>query len=85
MHSSPASHRFLPLRSKYFPLHPVLKHTQSIFFPWCERTAPSKNYKLIITKNSDAFLCTISISRYSDCITFAAHVFTIIMFTSVSI
>jgi len=31
MHSSPASHRFLPLRSKYFPQEPVL--SQSVMFP----------------------------------------------------
>jgi hypothetical protein len=35
--SIPASHHFLPLRSKYFPQHPVLKHSQCIFLPWCER------------------------------------------------
>jgi hypothetical protein len=26
-----ASHHFLPLRSKYSPEHPVLKHRQSVF------------------------------------------------------
>jgi len=31
VHSSPASCHFLPLRSKYFPQHPLLKHP--IFFP----------------------------------------------------
>jgi len=30
MQSSPASHKFLPLRSKYFPQHPDLKHPHSI-------------------------------------------------------
>jgi hypothetical protein len=33
MQSSPASRQLLPLRSKYSPQHPVLKHFQSIFFP----------------------------------------------------
>jgi len=33
MQSSPVSHHFLPLKSKYSPQHPVLKHPQSIFFP----------------------------------------------------
>jgi hypothetical protein len=31
--SPPASHHFLPLRSKYFPQHPVLKHPQCTFLP----------------------------------------------------
>jgi hypothetical protein len=29
----PASRHFLPLRSKYSPQYPVLKHLQSLFFP----------------------------------------------------
>jgi hypothetical protein len=33
MQSSPASHRFLPLRSKYSPQHPVLTHPQYMLFP----------------------------------------------------
>jgi len=33
MLSSPASCRFLALRSKFSPQHPVLKHPQSVFFP----------------------------------------------------
>jgi hypothetical protein len=36
--SSSASCHFLPLRSKYFPQHPVLEHPQSIFSPYCETT-----------------------------------------------
>jgi hypothetical protein len=32
MQSSAASCHFLPLRSKYSPQHPVLKHPQSIVF-----------------------------------------------------
>jgi hypothetical protein len=32
-----ASCHFIPLRSKYSPKHPVLKHPQSVLFPWCER------------------------------------------------
>jgi hypothetical protein len=37
MQSSPASCHFLPFRSKYPPQHPVLRHLQSIFLPYCER------------------------------------------------
>jgi hypothetical protein len=36
MQSSPASRHFLPLRSKCSQ-HPVLRHPQSMLFPWCER------------------------------------------------
>jgi len=32
MQSSPASHHFLPRRSKYSPQHPALRHPQSLFF-----------------------------------------------------
>jgi hypothetical protein len=34
MQSSPASRHFLPLRFKYSPQHPVLRHPQSLAFPW---------------------------------------------------
>jgi hypothetical protein len=34
---SPLSCYFLPLMSKYSPQHPVLKHPQSVFLPYCER------------------------------------------------
>jgi hypothetical protein len=37
MQSSPASHHFLPLKGKYSPQHPVLKHPQFVPFPYCER------------------------------------------------
>jgi hypothetical protein len=37
MQSSPASCHFLPLRSKYSPQHPVLRHHQSVSFPQDER------------------------------------------------
>jgi hypothetical protein len=33
MQFSPTSHHFIPLRSKYCPQHPVLKHPQSMFLP----------------------------------------------------
>jgi hypothetical protein len=33
MKFSSVSYHFLPLRSKYSPQHPVLKHPQSMFFP----------------------------------------------------
>jgi hypothetical protein len=31
MQSSPASRHFFPLRSKYSPQHPVLRHPQYVF------------------------------------------------------
>jgi hypothetical protein len=34
MQSSPASLHFLTLRSKYSPQPPVLRHPQSVFFPY---------------------------------------------------
>jgi hypothetical protein len=37
MQFSPNSCHFIPLRSKYSPKHPVLKHPQSKFFPLRER------------------------------------------------
>jgi hypothetical protein len=33
VHLSPLSRYFIPLRSKYSPQHPVLKHPQSVLFP----------------------------------------------------
>jgi hypothetical protein len=33
MQLSPASYHFIPLRSKYSPQHPVLKHPPSMFLP----------------------------------------------------
>jgi hypothetical protein len=33
MQFSPTSCHFIPLRSKYSPKRPALKHTQSMFFP----------------------------------------------------
>jgi hypothetical protein len=32
LHFPPTSCHFIPLRSKYPPQHPVLKHSQSMFF-----------------------------------------------------
>jgi hypothetical protein len=32
---SPFSRYFIPLRSKYSPQHPVLKHPHSMLFPQC--------------------------------------------------
>jgi hypothetical protein len=37
MQFSPTSYHFIPLRSKYSPQRPVLKHPQSMFLPWCQR------------------------------------------------
>jgi hypothetical protein len=33
---SPHSYHFIPLRSKYFPQYPVLRHPQSVLFPDCD-------------------------------------------------
>jgi hypothetical protein len=33
MQFPPISHHFFPLRFKYSPQHPVLKHPQSMFLP----------------------------------------------------
>jgi len=51
MQFSSASHHFRPLRSKYPPQHPVLKHPQSVFLPWCESpsfTPTQKTGKIIV-------------------------------------
>jgi hypothetical protein len=45
MQFSPAFCHFLPLRSKHFPQHPVLKHPQSIFFSWDKKDKVSHPYK----------------------------------------
>jgi hypothetical protein len=37
MQFSPVSHHFLPLRHKYSPQHPVLKHLPPVLFPYDER------------------------------------------------
>jgi hypothetical protein len=45
---SPFSRYFIPLRSKYSPQHPVLKHPQSVLFPLCYRpsfTAIQNNWQ----------------------------------------
>jgi hypothetical protein len=44
--SLPSRH-FIPLRSKYLPQHPVLKHPQSMFLPLCQRTCftPIQNHR----------------------------------------
>jgi hypothetical protein len=34
MQFSPPSRHLIPLRSKYPPQHPVLKHRQSMFLQW---------------------------------------------------
>jgi hypothetical protein len=33
MQLSPISYHFIPVRSKYSPQHPVLKHPQSMYLP----------------------------------------------------
>jgi hypothetical protein len=47
MQSSPTSRHYLPLRSKYSPQHPVLRHPQSTLLPKCERPsfAPIQNIR----------------------------------------
>jgi hypothetical protein len=35
--SSPLPCYLVPLRPKYSPQHPILKHPQSTFYPQCER------------------------------------------------
>jgi hypothetical protein len=37
MQFPPTSRHLISLRSKYSPQHPVLKHPQSVFLPWCQR------------------------------------------------
>ena len=37
MQSSPLPCHLVPLRPKYSPQHPILKHPQPMFFPQCER------------------------------------------------
>jgi hypothetical protein len=37
MQLSPSSHHSIPLWSKYSPLHPVPKHPQFMFLPYCQR------------------------------------------------
>jgi hypothetical protein len=41
MEISPFPYSLVPLRSKYSPQHPILKHPQSTFLPQCE--LPSVN------------------------------------------
>jgi hypothetical protein len=39
MQLSPPSRHFIPLRSKYSPQHPVLKHPKSVFLPQCYKVS----------------------------------------------
>jgi hypothetical protein len=43
--SSPSRHS-IPLWSKYSPQHPVLKHPQFMFLPYCQRETPYKGFAL---------------------------------------
>jgi hypothetical protein len=47
MQFSLTSRYFIPIRSKYSPKHPVLKHPQSMFFPKRERPGftPIQNHR----------------------------------------
>jgi hypothetical protein len=47
MQFPPISHHFISLRSKHSPQHPVLKHSQSMFLPSCQRPsfAPIQNHR----------------------------------------
>jgi hypothetical protein len=43
----PTSFHFVPIRSKYSPQHPILKHPRSVFPPLCQRSsfAPIQNHR----------------------------------------
>jgi hypothetical protein len=43
MQLSPPSRHSIPLWSKYPPQHPVLKHPQFMFLPYCQRDNTSQN------------------------------------------
>jgi hypothetical protein len=45
MQFSPISRHFIPLRSKYSPQHPDLKHPQSVFLSYNVRDEVSRPYK----------------------------------------
>jgi hypothetical protein len=36
---SPPFSYFIPPRFTYSPKHPVLRHLQSVFFPWCQKSS----------------------------------------------
>jgi hypothetical protein len=57
--SSPSSH-FIPLRSKYSQ-HPVLKHPQSMFHPYCQR--PSFTCKQNHGQNYNPVYCNVYVFR----------------------
>jgi hypothetical protein len=46
MQLSPTSYHFIPLRSKYYPQHPILKHLRFMFFPSCQETKFHTHTKL---------------------------------------
>jgi hypothetical protein len=45
-----ASCQIIPLRSKYYSQHPVLRHLQSVFFPSYDRPSftPTQTNKMIV-------------------------------------
>jgi hypothetical protein len=47
MQFSAFSRHLIPLRSKYPPQHPVLKHPQPMFLPQCQRPSftPIQNHR----------------------------------------
>jgi hypothetical protein len=47
MQFSPFTRHLIPLRSKYPPQHPVLKHPQSLFLPQCQKQnfTPIQNHR----------------------------------------
>jgi hypothetical protein len=47
MQFSPHSLHLIPPRSKYPPQHPVFKHSQSMFLPYCQRPSftPIQNHR----------------------------------------
>jgi hypothetical protein len=61
MQSSPASCHFLPLRSKYSPQHPVLKHHQCIIFRVRDQVAhPYKTKCNCIVCRNVGFRCSLN-------------------------
>jgi hypothetical protein len=69
MQISPASSD-LPLTTKYFPQYPVLKHSQSMFFPRCEEPSltPIQNNTQHLSFHMDPIvhLCTTVFNKSHD-------------------
>jgi hypothetical protein len=61
MQFSPTSYHFIPVWYKYSPQHPVLKHPQSTFLPYCQRPSftPIQNHRQNYSYGSPAQKCTL--------------------------